>query len=155
MESLSDAVKTAKSRPALDLNDEILHQISIDVPRTCPDSPIFQFPQVKQSLLRVLYCWSIRRPATGYVQGINDLATPFFDVFIRELYVLNESDDSTVILTFLALLLMSLKLTMMSCCGWKQMFTGACRTCSTPFKTTTPSIKPAFIGRFRFYVQSP
>ncbi len=85
VESLSDAVKTAKSRPALDLNDEILHQISIDVPRTCPDGPIFQFPQVKQSLLRVLYCWSIRRPATGYVQGINDLATPFFDVFLREL----------------------------------------------------------------------
>lgn len=84
MESLSDAVKTAKARPTLDLNDEILHQISIDVPRTCPGSQIFQIPDVRQSLLRVLYCWSIRRPATGYVQGINDLATPFFDVFIRE-----------------------------------------------------------------------
>jgi len=35
-----------------------------------------------QSLERVLYVWAIRHPASGYVQGINDLATPFFQVFL-------------------------------------------------------------------------
>lgn len=83
--SLKDLINQAKSRPSLDFNDLILHQISIDVPRTCPDSNsnLFQQPKVQQSLLRILYCWSIRRPATGYVQGINDLVTPFYDVFFN------------------------------------------------------------------------
>jgi hypothetical protein len=26
--------------------------------------------------------WAIRHPASGYVQGINDLATPFYQVFL-------------------------------------------------------------------------
>ena len=26
--------------------------------------------------------WAIRHPASGYVQGINDLVTPFFQVFL-------------------------------------------------------------------------
>ena len=33
---------------------------------------------------RVLYIWAIRHPASGYVQGINDLVTPFFVVFLSE-----------------------------------------------------------------------
>jgi hypothetical protein len=33
---------------------------------------------------RVLYIWAIRHPASGYVQGINDLITPFFVVFLAE-----------------------------------------------------------------------
>ena len=40
-------------------------------------------PQVVQRALeRVLYIWALRHPASGYVQGINDLATPFFLVFL-------------------------------------------------------------------------
>ena len=35
-----------------------------------------------QCLERILYVWAIRHPASGYVQGINDLATPFFEVFL-------------------------------------------------------------------------
>ncbi len=35
-----------------------------------------------QSLIRVLYIWAIRHPASGYVQGINDLAVPFLLVFL-------------------------------------------------------------------------
>ena len=31
---------------------------------------------------RVLYIWAIRHPGSGYVQGINDLLTPFFVVFL-------------------------------------------------------------------------
>lgn len=39
-------------------------------------------PEIKQSLERILYVWAIRHPASGYVQGINDLVTPFFEVFL-------------------------------------------------------------------------
>ena len=40
----------------------------------------------KQSLERLLYVWSVRHPASGYVQGMNDLATPFMLVFFAPLH---------------------------------------------------------------------
>lgn len=43
---------------------------------------LFRDATVRESLGKILYCWSIRRPASGYVQGINDLVTPFYDVFL-------------------------------------------------------------------------
>ncbi|KAJ1972331.1 GTPase-activating protein [Dimargaris xerosporica] len=64
------------------LEPALWHQIQIDVPRTCPTSPLFQDPVVQQSLARILYCWADRHPASGYVQGINDLVTPFYVVFL-------------------------------------------------------------------------
>ncbi|VDM20904.1 unnamed protein product, partial [Hydatigera taeniaeformis] len=33
---------------------------------------------------RVLFNWSVRHPGSGYVQGINDLLTPFVVVFLSE-----------------------------------------------------------------------
>ncbi|KAL5169227.1 TBC1 domain family member 22B [Glycine soja] len=67
-------------------DDEVnmLHQIGIDCPRTVPDVPFFQQQQVQKSLERILYAWAIRHPASGYVQGINDLVTPFLVVFLSE-----------------------------------------------------------------------
>lgn len=67
-------------------DDEIsmLRQIAVDCPRTVPDVTFFQQPQVQKSLERVLYTWAIRHPASGYVQGINDLVTPFLMVFLSE-----------------------------------------------------------------------
>ncbi|XP_019166435.1 PREDICTED: GTPase-activating protein GYP1 isoform X2 [Ipomoea nil] len=67
-------------------NEEInmLRQISVDCPRTVPDVSFFQQSQVQKSLERILYTWAIRHPASGYVQGINDLATPFMVVFLSE-----------------------------------------------------------------------
>uniref|UniRef100_A0A1I8BHI3 TBC1 domain family member 22B n=1 Tax=Meloidogyne hapla TaxID=6305 RepID=A0A1I8BHI3_MELHA len=38
----------------------------------------------RQIFERILYIWAIRHPASGYVQGINDLVTPFFIVFLSE-----------------------------------------------------------------------
>ncbi|KAB2093427.1 hypothetical protein ES319_A02G093900v1 [Gossypium barbadense] len=66
--------------------DEInmLRQIAVDCPRTVPDVPFFQQAQVQKSLERILYTWAIRHPASGYVQGINDLVTPFLVVFLSE-----------------------------------------------------------------------
>jgi len=66
------------------LNQSIYHQIHIDVPRTNPDIPLYQNPIIQESLEKVLYCWAIRHPASGYVQGINDLITPFYHVFLSK-----------------------------------------------------------------------
>ncbi|BFG15826.1 GTPase-activating protein GYP1 isoform X1 [Prunus yedoensis var. nudiflora] len=67
-------------------DDEInmLRQIAVDCPRTVPDVSFFQQAQVQKSLERILYTWAIRHPASGYVQGINDLVTPFLVVFLSE-----------------------------------------------------------------------
>jgi len=63
----------------------IFRQNHIDIPRTNPNVPLFQQPSVQLLLERILYIWAIRHPASGYVQGINDLATPFFVVFLSEI----------------------------------------------------------------------
>ncbi|KAI0732074.1 rab-GTPase-TBC domain-containing protein [Fomitopsis betulina] len=64
------------------LDQQIWHQIEIDVPRTRPGVQLWMQAATQRSLERILYCWAIRHPASGYVQGINDLATPFFQVFL-------------------------------------------------------------------------
>jgi len=58
--------------------------IKKDVYRTQPDSPLFQQKIVQEMLIRILWIWNIRHPASGYVQGINDLTTPFIAAFILE-----------------------------------------------------------------------
>ena len=60
---------------------ETLRQVLIDVPRTAPDVPLFRNDLIRQTLARLLYIWAMRHPASSYVQGINDLATPFLVVF--------------------------------------------------------------------------
>ena len=59
-----------------------LRQILVDIPRTNPEDPLFQHPTTQHCMERVLYIWAIRHPASGYVQGINDLLTPFLVVFL-------------------------------------------------------------------------
>ena len=63
----------------------LIHQIRIDVPRTLPHNPLFAYPAIQRSLERILLMWALRHPASGYVQGINDLVTPFIVVFLREI----------------------------------------------------------------------
>ncbi len=46
--------------------------------------PIFQQTVVQELFERILFIWAIRHPASGYVQGINDLVTPFFVVSLSE-----------------------------------------------------------------------
>lgn len=72
-------VSTGKGRG---LDEAVWHQVSIDVPRTNPHIPLYGFEATQRSLERILYVWAIRHPASGYVQGINDLATPFWQVFL-------------------------------------------------------------------------
>lgn len=78
----TDGVKQAFSRGTESLDQTIWHQISIDVPRTNPKLPLYGFEGTQKALERILYVWAIRHPASGYVQGINDLVTPFFQVFL-------------------------------------------------------------------------
>ncbi|KAK1760552.1 GTPase activating protein [Echria macrotheca] len=64
------------------LDEAIWHQISIDVPRTNPHIELYGYEATQRSLERILYVWAVRHPASGYVQGINDLVTPFWQVFL-------------------------------------------------------------------------
>ncbi|KAK7272000.1 hypothetical protein RJT34_28320 [Clitoria ternatea] len=82
-----DCVSQSYDIPDADRSDDemnMLRQICVDCPRTVPDVSFFQQQQVQKSLERILYTWAIRHPASGYVQGINDLATPFLVVFLSE-----------------------------------------------------------------------
>lgn len=67
-----------------DIHQETYRQIHIDIPRMSPLIPIFQQEVVQKIFERILYIWAIRHPASGYVQGMNDLVTPFFVVFLQE-----------------------------------------------------------------------
>lgn len=75
----TSAAPTGKARG---LDEAIWHQISIDVPRTNPHLELYSYEATQRSLERILYVWAIRHPASGYVQGINDLVTPFWQVFL-------------------------------------------------------------------------
>lgn len=75
------------------LDDGMWRQIHIDIPRMQPLIPIFQQPRVQTSFERILYIWSIRHPASGYVQGMNDLVTPFFLTYLCEFCKSNQLQD--------------------------------------------------------------
>lgn len=82
-----DCVAQYYDIPDTERTDEeinMLRQIAVDCPRTVPDVSFFQQAEVQKSLERILYIWAIRHPASGYVQGINDLVTPFLVVFLSE-----------------------------------------------------------------------
>ncbi|KAJ6246783.1 tbc1 domain family member 22a [Anaeramoeba flamelloides] len=72
-----------------------LHQLELDLPRTCSDSKLIQNPKINNIFKQVLYIWSVRHPASGYVQGMNDLVTPFFYTFFQD-YIKEEQDPEKV-----------------------------------------------------------
>lgn len=93
-----DCVSQYYSIPDADRTEDETHtlrQISVDCPRTVPDVPFFHQHVIQSCLERILYIWAIRHPASGYVQGINDLATPFLVVFLSE-YLEGEMEDWAV-----------------------------------------------------------
>ena len=62
---------------------QLYHQIKIDVKRTNPTIKLYSYPATQVSLRKILYLWAVRHPASGYVQGINDLSTPFYQIFLN------------------------------------------------------------------------
>jgi len=103
-EEYASLVELTFTRRREGLDQQIWHQIEIDVPRTRPGVQLWMQAATQrvsvsafaccsrrsfhldflhgQSLERILYIWAIRHPASGYVQGINDLVTPFYQVFL-------------------------------------------------------------------------
>jgi len=75
-------------------HQQTYQQIHIDIPRTNPLIPLFQQEIVQHIFERLLFVWAVRHPASGYVQGINDLVTPFFIVFLSQ--HLNEDERLSV-----------------------------------------------------------
>jgi len=73
---VSEADRTTEER-------ELLRQILVDLPRTSPDLPFFQQEPIQRMMERILYIWSIRHPASGYVQGMNDLLTPLLQIAMQ------------------------------------------------------------------------
>ena len=73
--NIDDAMRTLQEQ-------ETLRQVLVDVPRTAPDVGLFRNERVRRCLERILYIWAMRHPASSYVQGINDLVTPLFAVFL-------------------------------------------------------------------------
>jgi hypothetical protein len=63
---------------------KVMRQIRKDVPRTANDIAIVLHPRAQLLLERTLYVWAVRHPASGYVQGMNDLFLPFFFVAVGE-----------------------------------------------------------------------
>ncbi|XP_035676112.1 TBC1 domain family member 22B-like isoform X3 [Branchiostoma floridae] len=77
---------------------ETWRQIQVDIPRMNSQLPFFRQSSIQEIYERVLFIWAIRHPASGYVQGINDLVTPFFVVFLSEytdLDVITEDFDAS------------------------------------------------------------
>jgi hypothetical protein len=58
-------------------------QIRRDLPRT--GYHLLRCQRAQDLFERVLFVWSVRHPASGYVQGMNDVLSPFFFVFIEPL----------------------------------------------------------------------
>ncbi|KAI0206877.1 GTPase activating protein [Astrocystis sublimbata] len=86
------ASQNSAARPR-GLDEAVWHQISIDVPRTNPHIELYSYEATQRSLERILYLWAIRHPASGYVQGINDLVTPFWQVFLGS-YITDNNIES-------------------------------------------------------------
>ncbi|KAL6799204.1 rab-GTPase-TBC domain-containing protein [Trichoderma sp. SZMC 28013] len=76
------ANNSSSAGKARGLDEAVWHQISIDIPRTNPHIELYSYEATQRSLERILYVWAVRHPASGYVQGINDLVTPFWEVFL-------------------------------------------------------------------------
>ena len=86
---MCNVYSSALSNPEEVMNEEelkIYRQILKDNPRTMPESSLFQNEKIQYMLTRVLYIWSLRHPASGYVQGFNDLCIPFFIVYFLGKY---------------------------------------------------------------------
>lgn len=83
--------------PTKNMNDsemKIYKQISVDVPRTMPEYKLFSIEKIRKMMLRLLYVWSMRHPASGYVQGFNDLCTPFFVIFLSQIRNSNDIEST-------------------------------------------------------------
>jgi hypothetical protein len=88
--NIDDAMRTLQEQ-------ETLRQVLVDVPRTAPDVGLFRNERVRRCLERLLYIWAMRHPASSYVQGINDLVTPLFAVFLSGIFAGVDVSDGKIL----------------------------------------------------------
>ncbi|PHJ25669.1 tbc domain containing protein [Cystoisospora suis] len=62
---------------------KLLRQLRVDLPRTHSGLHFFSHARIQRCMERALFLWAVKNPASGYVQGINDLITPFISVFLE------------------------------------------------------------------------
>lgn len=63
---------------------QILQQLALDLPRH--KMSLFHDPRTVTRLERMLFLWSLRHPAVGFVQGIDDIMVQFFFVFLGDAF---------------------------------------------------------------------
>jgi len=62
----------------------IVHQIEIDIPRTANcGCDLITISPLSSLIRRMLIIWSLRNPACGYVQGMNDITVPLLIAIIE------------------------------------------------------------------------
>ena len=84
-----------KKKEMSSYEESSLKQIILDVKRTGMEE-MFQMNVIKDIMVRILFIWTIRHPASGYVQGINDLLVPFILVIIVEHLDQDKSDGYAI-----------------------------------------------------------
>lgn len=90
------AAKSSKIQPH---ESAILEQLAKDLPRH--KLAVFHVPALVSRVERALFIWSLRYPAAGFVQGMDDLFIVFFLVFLAEAFaqagvVVDPGDDGGV-----------------------------------------------------------
>ncbi|KAH0785806.1 TBC domain containing protein [Histomonas meleagridis] len=71
--------------------NQIIHQIQIDLPRT--GFKLIHNERIQEIFKHVLFVWAIRHPASGYVQGMNDILAPFFLLFLTPYFPNDPLED--------------------------------------------------------------
>ena len=52
-----------------DNEKKIFKLINDDVKRTLPEAELFKYANIQYIMIRILFIWNLRHPASGYVQG--------------------------------------------------------------------------------------
>ena len=78
----SNDIDSDDGNPQID--DSILRQVKVDVKRMQPGVALFRTKPIFDICVRILYCWGVRHPASGYVQGMDALLSPFIVVAFSE-----------------------------------------------------------------------
>ncbi len=68
----------------------------MDVHRTQPEVKLFASQPVQVILIRILFIWSMNHPASGYVQAINDFASPILLSYLIDACLVPEQEEEEV-----------------------------------------------------------
>lgn len=95
----AEAAGEGLSAECVDGEASLLRQIRKDLPRTqlrskvrgtasrsggASPGPLLEHPRIQGLMERVLFVWAVRQPASGYVQGLNDVLLPLMVVSLSD-----------------------------------------------------------------------